>query len=390
MKNLDRYSDVATMLAEVRPIKPVYCVFPHVYAETAKQFVDGFPGRVLYAVKAGSEPPVLRILVDSGIAHFDCASLPEIEIVRSVSADVTCYFMVPVRMRDEARIAQQEYGVRHFILDHVDGIAALAGEIDMQRAVVFARMAVHDSSAMYDLSTKFGAATDDMPELIQRIAETGAEPALAFNVGSSVTSASAYQTALSKTAELLDKLPLKIRLLDVGGGYPRSYPGFVMPPLQEYFDGIRSAASSLPLAENAEILGEPGRAMAAPGVSAVSEVIARKGDSLYINDGMHGIFWELRYRGHNMFPHTCYRLDGSFAGERTPYTVYGPTCDSVDVLPAQVELPADIEPGDYLEFGRLGAYSLSGRTDFNGRYSDHLVLIDDASSLPPGHEEYRN
>lgn len=390
MENLDRYSDVAAMLAEVRPAKPVYCVFPHVYAETAQQFVQGFPGRVLYAVKAGSEPHVLKILVDSGIQHFDCASLPEIETVRSISDDVSCYFMVPVRLRDEARIAQKEYGVRHFVLDHIDGIVPLASEIDMQQAVVFARMAIHDSAAMFDLSTKFGGHVDTMPELIQRIADTGAEPALAFNVGSSVTCASAYQNALSVAAELLDKLPMKIRLVDIGGGYPRSYPGFEMPPLSDYFDGISTAAEKLPLADDGEILAEPGRAMACPGLSAVSEVIARKGDTLYINDGMHGIFWELRYDGHDIFPHTCHRIDGTFGNETMPFTIFGPTCDSVDVLPAQVDLPADIRPGDYLEFGRLGAYSLSGRTDFNGRYSDHLVFIGDENSVPPGHEEYRN
>ena len=54
------------------------------------------------------------------------------------------------------------------------------------------------------------------------------------------------------------------------------------------------------------------------------------------------------------------------------------------------DLPEDIGRGDYLEFGRLGAYSLSGRTDFNGRYSDRIVLIDALEQVPPGHDRYRN
>ena len=61
-----------------------------------------------------------------------------------------------------------------------------------------------------------------------------------------------------------------------------------------------------------------------------------------------------------------------------------------DVLPEKIQLPADVRPGDYLEFGRLGAYSLSGRTDFNGRYSDHIVLIDGEDEYPPGHHELQN
>ena len=387
---MERYPSVGAMLDALNPSEPVYCIFPHVYEETARQFLDGFPGRVLYAVKACSEPGVLKILIDAGITHFDCASLPEIRIVKSVDPDTTCYFMVPVRLRDEARIAQQKYGVRHFVLDHMSEVAPLQAEIDMDKSVVFARMAVHHPAAQYDLSRKFGAPVEDVPALIRAIAQSGAEPALAFNVGSSVTNPDAYRHAIAVAAELLDRLPMKIRLVDIGGGYPRSYPGYEMPPLSGYFDGIRDAAARLPMADNGEILGEPGRAMAGPGLSAIAEVLHHRDDRVYLNDGMHGIFWELRYEGHNIFPHVCYRNGQLLEGQMKPFTIYGPTCDSVDVLPTTVDLPEDIGRGDYLEFGRLGAYSLSGRTDFNGRYSDRIVLIDALEQVPPGHDRYRN
>ena len=65
------------------------------------------------------------------------------------------------------------------------------------------------------------------------------------------------------------------------------------------------------------------------------------------------------------------------------FTINGPTCDSSDTLPGLVELPTDIRPGDYLEFGNIGAYSLSGRTDFNGYHSDQIVTITSESELPP-------
>ena len=93
----------------------------------------------------------------------------------------------------------------------------------------------------------------------------------------------------------LTKLPFRVRLLDVGGGYPKSYPGFTVPHLDEYFRAVTESLAELPLADNAEVLGEPGRAIAAPGMSAVVEVLLRKEDRLFINDGMHGVFWELRY-----------------------------------------------------------------------------------------------
>lgn len=369
------WTSVAEMLQSSRPVAPVYCIYPDVYRETAKAFVAGFPGRVLYAVKANDHPEVIRLVAEGGVAHFDCASVPEIERVRSVCADATAYFMVPARLRGAAREAQRAYGVRHFMVDHLSGVAPLATEIDMARAVVFARMAAHHESAMQDLSTKFGAPAASVPELLQRIAAEGAEPALAFNVGSAVTDPEAYAEALELAAGVLHRLPFPVRLLDIGGGFPKSYPGFPVPPLNDYFSRIRAAAAAVPLADNGEIMGEPGRALAAPGLSAVVEVLLRKNDRLYINDGMYGIFWELRFRGHDRYPIRAFRDGREMPRGSRPFKLFGPTCDGTDVLPGQVELPEDMRPGDYLEFGNIGAYSLSGRTSFNGHFSDDIVTI---------------
>ena len=377
------FTDVGHMLRQHEPNHPVYCIFPHVYRESTKAFLQGFPGRVLYAVKANADPQVLKLLIAAGVRHFDCASLPEIELIHRMCPDGTKYFMVPTRIRGAARTAQEVHNVRHFMVDHIDGVSLLANEIDLSQSIVFARMAVHHQSAMADLSLRFGAQPQDMPALLQSVRDHGAEAALAFNVGSSVTDPDAYRYAMKVTKDVLMELPFRIRLIDVGGGYPKSYPGFTVPHLDEYFRAVSESFGNLPLADNAEVLGEPGRALAAPGMSAIVEVLLRKDDRLYINDGMYGIFWELRFEGHDGFPVRSYRDGKPHDGETMPFIVNGPTCDSKDILPGKVELPHDIRPGDHLEFGNIGAYSLSGRTDFNGYYSDHIVTITSESEYPP-------
>jgi ornithine decarboxylase len=277
--------------------------------------------------------------------------------------------------------------VRHFLVDHLSGLSQLAKEIDTSRTVIFARMAVHHESAMEDLSARFGAPPEEMPALLEAIRDSGAEPALAFNVGSSVTDPEAYRHAISISKSVLEQLPFQVRLIDVGGGYPKSYPDFIVPELEEYFRAVAESVATLPLADNAELLGEPGRALAAPGMSAVVEVLLRKDNRLFINDGMFGVFWLLRIDGPDRFPVRTFRNGKPLDGETMEFQINGPTCDSTDTLPGLVPLPVDVRSGDYLEFGNIGAYSISGRTDYNGYHHYHLVTITSPTERPPAVQE---
>ena len=193
---MQQFDSINEMLAALRPVIPVYCVHPRRYADAAAEFINGFPGRVLYAVKANNEPTVIDALVDAGIREFDCASFDEIELVNRRLPEAKCYFMTPVRLPGAARQAFEKHGVRHFLVDDLSGIAPLIAEVDANQCVVFARMAVSHESAAEDLSSKFGAIPGGIPQILTAIAETGAEPALAFNVGSGVRDPGAYRYAI--------------------------------------------------------------------------------------------------------------------------------------------------------------------------------------------------
>ena len=377
------YKNIKELLLAADPQLPVYCVYGHVYQKSTRHFLDGFPGRVLYAVKANNHPLVIEQLYAAGVRHYDCASLTEIELVRKLCPDSKIYFMNPVRLDGHARKAQREHGVRHFVVDHHSGLAPLLHEIDPKQAVIFARMAVSHESALEDLSAKFGAKPDNVPALLNAIHASGAEPALAFNVGTGVTDPEGYAYAIGLAKELMAKIPFNIRLLDIGGGFPKNYPGYDVPALDDYFSRTRLAAEGLPLRDGGELMSEPGRALSAPGLSAVTRVLLRKTDRLYLNDGMYGAFWELRFRGHLKYPCQAFRNGAPMTGETRAFRLFGPTCDSQDEMPARVDLPVAIDVGDHIEFGSIGAYSLSGRTDFNGFYSDDVVTITGADARPP-------
>jgi ornithine decarboxylase len=56
------------------------------------------------------------------------------------------------------------------------------------------------------------------------------------------------------------------------------------------------------------------------------------------------------------------------------FRVFGPTCDTLDVLPRPLMLPERVGPGDFIVFEAIGAYSVAVRTNFNGFYPDNWVV----------------
>ncbi|NKB38600.1 MAG: hypothetical protein GKR93_15810 [Gammaproteobacteria bacterium] len=377
------YENIEILLRSENPHQPVYCIYPNVYRESTMEFIEGFPGRVLYAVKANNHPEIIKLLYEHGIKHFDCASLEEIRLLRTLCPEAEIYFMNPVRFEGDAANAQHNYSVRHFVIDDESGLVQLLSEIDAQKSTIFARMAVSHHSASQDLSYKFGALPKAIPALLRAIKENGAEPALAYNVGTSVTSPDAYVHAMGIAEEVLSRLPFRIRLLDIGGGFPKSYPGFRVPEISSYLQRLQELKNKLAITQNTELMAEPGRALSAPGLSALTRVLLRKADKIFLNDGMYGVFWELRCQAHLQYPYRVFRQGQILTGKTQTFSVFGPTCDSSDELPVAIELPGDIDVGDHIEFGNIGAYSLSGRTDFNGFYSDNVVSFTDENAIPP-------
>ena len=124
----------------------------------------------------------------------------------------------------------------------------------------------------------------------------------------------------------------------------------------------------------------PTGALVAAGCSLLAQVQLRKGDRLYINDGVYGSLSETLQTDIRL-PVRLIRLNGPASAERRAFTLNGPTCDSLDVLPGTFELPADAREGDWIEIDRLGAYSNALATRFNGFHPETFVEVLDPPLL---------
>lgn len=378
MQMQKRFADVRSMVAALRPSYPVYCLRPAVLTRAAQRFLELFPGRVLYAVKCNPHPRVLKTLYEAGIRHFDTASLPEIALVRESFPDAGAYFMHPVKGRAVIHTAVRVYGIDTFVVDHADELAKVldeAGGGEGLTIVVRIKTPAVEGT-FYHLAAKFGADPDEAAPLLREARSQGCQVGLAFHVGSQCLVPEAYGQALEIVGAVLDRAAIPIQVLDVGGGFPAQYVGTNMPPLESFIEAIERGVKALRLRRDCVLMCEPGRALVADGVSLVVQVQLRKGEQLYINDGIYGSLSEMVTAGLRL-PARLVRLRGEPAAETRPFILNGPTCDSLDVLPSTFDLPVDVGEGDWIEIDRVGAYSHALASRFNGFYPETLVVLDD-------------
>jgi ornithine decarboxylase len=381
--------NVDDLVAVERPEEPMHCLRPDAVTETARAFVAAFPGDVMYAVKCNPEPAMLRALNAGGVSHFDCASIAEVSLVRQMFPEAAIHFMHPVKARSAIREAWARHDVRDFVLDTTDELAKIRGEIAATGVAgelgLIVRLALPKGGAVLDLSGKFGAAPELAAELLRAARPHAARLGISFHVGSQCLDPLAWRQALALVAQVIAAAGVKLDIVDIGGGFPVSYPDQEPPPLGAFLAEIEAGFEALGLPD-AVLWAEPGRALVAGGASVVVQVQQRRGDSLYVNDGVYGSLADAGALGFR-YPVRLIRPTGPApSDELVSYVLFGPTCDSADVMRGPFLLPADVAEGDWIEIGQLGAYGGCLRTAFNGFDRARMVEVRDPPLLrTPGY-----
>ena len=386
---MDKFATAKDAALSLRPDKPVYCFRPEVLTESAKAFMQAFPGKTAYAVKTNNEPMVIETLVKAGVPAFDVASPDEIESVRAHSKTAEILYMHPVKAQSDIRFALETHKVRTLVVDHEDEITKINNivrglDTAPSSLTIFVRIRTKGSAA-YELSKKFGAAPAHAVELLQRLSRNGYRLGMCFHVGSQIEDPDTYERALASADWVRNRAGVEIAELDVGGGFPAEYghdPNrklVPMPSMGQIMSRLRGDIAEWGF-DDCKLVAEPGRVIVARAFSLIVRVMLRKGRRLYINDGIWGSLSD-SWTGKitlpaRLIPDPAIRSRTSASGEVVPFRVFGATCDSVDVLTRPFWLPDTIDTGDWIEIGHIGAYSLSLRSRFNGFYPDTFVEIE--------------
>ena len=367
-------------IAKSRPAQPVTLLRPHAARRAARFFVDKFPGRSLYAVKANPSPDLLKILWDEGVTHYDVASIGEVRLVHETLPGAVLCFMHPVKAEEAITEAYFDYGVRTFSLDTLEELEKIvrATSTDGVAATdlnLLVRLQVNNEHAKLSLGAKFGAQADEVKALLFAARQASDALGICFHVGSQTMSPAAYAEAMGRVRDAIVDAAVTVDIVDVGGGFPSTYPGMEPPPLESYFEMIHASFEALPISYSAELWCEPGRALCAEYASLLVRVEKRRGDELYINDGAYGALFDAAHIGWR-YPVQLVRNEESNV-RPMDFSFYGPTCDDLDHMTGPFSLPGDVGAGDYIEVGMLGAYGCAMRTAFNGFGAERTEIVED-------------
>ena len=326
-----------------------------------------------YAVKANPAPEIVHTLFKAG-ASFDVASLPELRVVCENIKDL------PAKKRQQwiwdKIIYANPIKANETLaeLDHYNPLVTYDNAEEIRKIRKYAphaglalRLKVANTGAMVELSSKFGAAPGEAVDLILEADKAGlVVEGLSFHVGSQTTNFKNYVQAINLGANIFkearDRGYKKMNLLDIGGGFPAPYDATVKP-FRELARIINRELDRL-FPKDIQILAEPGRFMVATAGIAISKIIGkavRDGKlCYYIDDGVYHTFSGI------IFDHCHYHLNAFKKGPMQISSVFGPTCDALDVVSMAEELPDNLKLGDLLYSENIGAYSHASSTYFNG------------------------
>ena len=326
-----------------------------------------------FAVKALSEPAVVRTLFQAG-ASFDVASMPEFRIVYEIVQHLPprerqdwiwdkIIYAHPIKA--DATLRELDPYKPLVTYDNAEEIRKIARHAP--HAGLALRLKVPNTGAMVELSSKFGAAPGEAVDLILAADRAGlVVEGLSFHVGSQTTNFENFVQAINLAAGVFEEAKArgytKMNLLDIGGGFPAPYDKSVKP-FRELARKINAELDRL-FPKEIQILAEPGRFLVATAGTAVSAIVgkAERDGKLcyYIDDGVYHTFSGI------LFDHCTYHFGAFRKGPKQICTVFGPTCDALDVVSMSEDLPSNLERGDLLYSRNIGAYSIASSTTFNG------------------------
>jgi len=353
--------EIVRQAARQKYTRPFLIVDTAIVRGKVRRFRAAMPRvRPHYAVKANPDRRVLKVLVQEG-AGFEIASTQELDLLLGLGVPAAeVFYSNPIRSRESIAYAAAK-GVEWFVVDSADELRRVH-EIKPD-AKQYLRIATPNIGSDWPLSGKFGAGADAR-EIVVLAAKLGADLAgVTFHVGSQCRNPENWRVALEKARALFDVMAragLRPRLLNIGGGYPVRHVKPI-PSIEVIGEVVNEGLKAFP--EDVQVIAEPGRYLVSDAGYFVCRVLGTASRA-----GKRWMHWDAGLFGGviESSEGLKYRIRTDRSGPDVPWTVAGPTCDSVDVVMRDEPLPSDLQEGDFVYIRNAGAYTTAYASQFNG------------------------
>jgi ornithine decarboxylase len=305
-------------------------------------------------------------------ANFDCASENEMKTIIEITKDPSrIIFANPCKMSSQIRYARAN-DVDLMTFDCEEELYKI--KLYHPYANLILRLAVDDSKSKCQFNKKFGCKLEQVEELL-KIAKTLKIEVVgfSFHVGSGCTSADNFYDAIKTCREATDianEMDITISMIDIGGGFPGVDRNIKFEDIANSINtGIHDFFGDELANESIQFIAEPGRYFAEKTHTLVLNVIGKKKITVddepvivyYLNDGIYGSFNCIYFDHSNPTVLPFNERDGKLHKSR----LFGPTCDSVDLISENVMLP-ELAIGEWVYVENFGAYTVAASSSFNG------------------------
>ena len=363
---------------------PCYVYSRAAIASAYAQFAHALSGRdslICYSVKANSNLAVLALLARLG-AGFDIVSGGELSRVVAAGGDPGRTFFSGVG-KTEAEIGLAlAKGIgcvnveSEAELVRVDRVARQLG----RRAPVALRVnpdidpRTHPYISTGLRENKFGVAHDQAERLYVRAAKMGGieVAGIGCHIGSLLTDPGPFVAAVERLVELVDRLErlgIRLRHIDVGGGFGIRYKDEAPKPVGAFVAGALTAIGK----RSHTVVFDPGRSIVGNAGVLLTRVEYVKPGFLVVDAAMNDLIRPSLYGAW----HDLQTVKESGPGNAV-YDVVGPVCESADFLAKGRRLAA--AEGDLLAVMSAGAYGMSMSSNYNSRCRVAEVLVDGSSA----------
>lgn len=314
-----------------------------------------------YAVKANPDVLVLKTLIEEG-AGFEIASIAELDLLMNLGVSAAeIFYSNPMKSRAYLEYAAKK-GVEWYVLDSIEELRKIVSV--KPDAKMYLRIDTPNIGSDWPLAGKFGTHLADIHEIIQEAVKLNADLAgVTFHVGSQCRNPQNWRVGIERAKKVFADMKhagLNPRLLNIGGGYPVRHIKPI-PSIEIIAEVINDAIADLP--DNIHIMAEPGRYLVSDSAYFVCRVVGTA-----TRNGKQWMYWDAGMFGGviEMTEGLRYEILTDRTGNDIPWSVAGPTCDSVDILMHDLMLPNDIQEGDFIYIPNSGAYTTAYASNFNG------------------------